>query len=42
MTNSDNNKVNNFLTDLQSVSSDKIELVESIRALFLGATEKIT
>ena len=31
---SENNKVNEFLSDIQSVSPDKFEIIESIRKMF--------
>lgn len=39
---SDNEKVNKFLGDLQSISSDKLELIEAIRKIFFNANSNLT
>ncbi len=39
---SDNEKVNKFLDDLQSISSDKLELIKTIRKIFLNANSDLT
>ena len=39
---SDNEKVNKFLDDLQSISPDKLELIETIRKIFLNANSDLT
>jgi hypothetical protein len=39
---SDNEKVNKFLDDLQSISSNKLELIETIRKIFLNANGDLT
>jgi len=38
---SDNEKVNKFMDDLQSISSDKLELIEIIRKIFLTANSDL-
>ncbi len=39
---SENEKVNKFMDDLQSISSDKLELIETIRKIFLNANSDLT
>jgi len=39
---SDNEKVNRFMDDLQSISPDKLEMIELIRKIFLRANQKLT
>jgi hypothetical protein len=38
---STNDKVNNFLSDMQSISKNQFDMVMSIRDIFLGANEKL-
>lgn len=38
---SENEKVNKFMDDLQSISSDKLELIETIRKIFLTANSDL-
>jgi hypothetical protein len=42
MKDSDNDKVNRFMDDLQSISLGKLEMIESIRKIFLGANKELT
>ncbi len=37
-----NDRVNKFMDDLQSVSPDKLEIIKSIRKIFLGADKELT
>ena len=39
---SDNDKVNKFMDDLQSVSPDKLEIIKPIRKIFLDANKEFT
>jgi hypothetical protein len=39
---SDNEKVNRFMGDLQSISPDKLEIIQSIRKIFLGANQTLS
>ncbi|MCF6202544.1 MAG: DUF1801 domain-containing protein [Methylococcaceae bacterium] len=39
---SDNNRVNGFLKDLQSIEPDKVEIIELIREIFLNANQKLS
>jgi len=39
---SDNERVNKFMDDLQSMSPDKLETVESIRKIFLSTNKKLS
>ena len=39
---SDNDRVNKFMDDLQSMSPDKLEMIESIRKIFLSANKELT
>ena len=38
---SDNERVNEFMADLQSISPEKLEMVESIRKIFLSANQEL-
>ena len=42
MKKSENDKVNKFMDDLASISSDKVEMIESIRMIFLEANQALT
>ena len=42
MRSSDNDKVNKFMDDLESISPDKVEMIESIRTIFLEANKELT
>ena len=39
---SDNDKVNRFMDDLQSISPGKLEMIESIRKIFFGGNKELT
>lgn len=39
---SKNNRVENFLADLQFASPDKLEVIELIRSIFLSADDELT
>jgi len=38
---SDNDRVNKFMDDLQSISPDKLEIIDSIRKIFLNANKEL-
>ncbi len=38
---SDNEKVNRFMGDLQSISPDQLEIIQSIRDIFLSANQAL-
>jgi len=38
---SDNDRINKFMDDLQSVSPDKLEMIESIRKVFLNTNKEL-
>jgi len=38
----DNDKVNRFLDDLQSVSTDKLDIIKSIRKIFIAENKELT
>jgi hypothetical protein len=39
---SNNEKVNRFMDDLQSISPDKLEIIQSIRKIFLSANQTLS